>query len=102
MERIGRKFLVLYLTDWQIRLLKDTLGVHQNHLTIPLEENAVVRYGVGLPKRSDIERMYLTDWQKREIMDEAGESCDYIELENAIVTKYGVQCDIDVGIQIKK
>jgi len=32
--------------------------------------------------------MYLTDWQKREMMDEAGISCNFIELDDEVVPRF--------------
>jgi hypothetical protein len=37
--------------------------------------------------------MYLTDWQKREIEAEAGEKCDFVELDKNSITRYGVPPD---------
>jgi len=90
MEVKGRKFLVLYLTDWQTRMVKDFLGVDCHYWTVPIEGSTNTRYGVGAPSRRNVKLMYLTDWQKREIEAEAGEKCDYIELEPNIITKYGI------------
>jgi hypothetical protein len=90
MEVKGKKFLVLYLTDWQTRMIKDFLGVDCHYWTVPIDGDPVVRYGVRFSRNPKVKKMYLTDWQKREIEDEAGESCDFIELEEGIIVKYGV------------
>ncbi len=92
MEVRGKKVLILYLTDWQRRMVKDFLGVDCYYWEVPIGCGGppVVRYGVRFPMNPNAKRMYLTDWQKREIKDEAGESCDFIELEPGTINDYGV------------
>jgi len=86
----SKKVLVLYLTDWQKRMVKDFLGVDCNYWTVRLGNEPVVRYGVVIPKDPKVKKMYLTDWQKREIEEEAGESCNFIELKKGRIPKYGI------------
>lgn len=93
MEIKGKKVLVLYLTDWQMRMVRDFLGVDCHYWTVALVKHPVVLYGVRFPKNPKVKRMYLTSWQKREIMDETGEFCEFIELEKGVVTKYGIPPD---------
>lgn len=89
MEFKGVKFLVLYLTDWQVRMVKDFLGVECHYWRVPIKSKPVAKYKVELAANPKLKKMYLTDWQKREIKDECGECCDYIELTEGIMTDYG-------------
>jgi len=87
---VGRKKLLrLYLTDEQIRMVKDSLGVDCHVWEVPIDA-PVLRYGIRDAKNPKVKRMYLTDWQKREMMDEAGIVCNFIELEKGIIVKYGM------------
>lgn len=90
MELEGKKFLVLYLEDWQMRMVKDFLGVDCHTWTVPIEKGPVVRYMVRTPARVNSKRMYLTEWQRKEIADVAGESCEFIELVKGTIPKYRV------------
>ena len=90
MEVKGRKFVVLYLTDWQIRMVKDFLGIECHVWTVPIGDGPVMKYGVFPPPSSFTKKMYLTDWQIREIRAETGECCDYIELELKMIPIYSV------------
>jgi hypothetical protein len=93
MEIKGKKYIVLYLTDWQKQMVKDFLGVDCNYYQIPIEKKPpiVPMYGVRVPTNPQYKKMYLTDWQMREMKDEAGISCDFIELEkDSINLKYGM------------
>jgi hypothetical protein len=93
MEFKGEKFLVLYLTDWQIRMVKDFLGVECHYWRVPIKNNPVVRYKVEVSANPKVKKLYLTDWQKREIRAESGECCDFIELDEGLITEYGVPID---------
>ena len=79
----GVKTLVLYLEDWQKRMIKDFLGKVCDTYEVSIEDPAVWRYGV--PTRKDTKRMYFTDWQIREMRDEAGVVCDFVELHKDII-----------------
>lgn len=81
MELKGKEYLVLYLTDWQKRMIKDFLGVDCDRWEVKLGPDAAVRYGVFPPSDPKVKRMYFADWQRREIRDEAGVDCDFIELD---------------------
>ncbi|MCZ7398088.1 MAG: hypothetical protein O8C62_00140 [Candidatus Methanoperedens sp.] len=91
MEIKGKKFIVLYLTDWQKRMTKDFLGTDCNYIQVPIDKGPpVLLYGVRFPTTPEVKRMYLTDWQIREMKDEAGISCDFIELKkDPHIVKYG-------------
>ena len=78
MLKNGVKTVVLYLEDWQKRMVKDFLGVDCNTYEVPLSDPSVFKYGV--PTSEKLKRMYFTDWQIREMKDEAGVSCEFIEL----------------------
>lgn len=90
MEIGGKKILRLYLTDEQIRMVKDSLGVDCHVWEVPIDTNGGTKYGIREPKNPKVKKMYLTDWQMREMMDEAGTCCNFIELEKGIIVRYGV------------
>lgn len=90
MELQGKKFVVIYLTDWQKRMVKDFLQKECHAWKVPIDD-PVVKYGVRPTPEGRVKKMYLTDWQVREIRTEAGVCCDYIELEKEIAhTLYGI------------
>lgn len=89
MEIMGKKILRLYLTDWQRRMVTDTLGVDCHVWEVPIE-GTVIEYGTRTPQNPKVKKMYLTDWQKREMMDEAGVACNFIELEKGTIVRYGM------------
>lgn len=78
MEIKGVKTLVLYLEDWQKRMIKDFLGVDCNSYEVAITTPVQMKYGV--PTHTESKRMYFTDWQIREMRDEAGVVCEFIEL----------------------
>ncbi len=80
MLRKGVKTLVLYLDDWQKRMVKDFLGVDCDtyEVEIGTPTGPVPKYGI--PVHLESKRMYFTDWQIREMRDEAGVVCEFIEL----------------------
>ena len=84
MLRNGVKTVVLYLEDWQMRMIKDFLGVDCDTYTVELGGHpGVLRY--GLPVHEESKRMYFTDWQIREMKDEAGVSCEFVELHKDVI-----------------
>ena len=90
MELKGKKYLVLYLTDWQKRMIKDFLKIDCHTWMVPID-GGNVKYGVGIRGNKKVKRMYLDDWQIREMKDEAGVSCEFIELDDdQIHMLYGV------------
>ena len=90
MEQKGKKFLVLYLTDWQKRMVKDFLNIECNTWRVPVNDPQL-KYGIGLPTNPKVKKMYLTDWQIREMKQETGVYCEFVELEKRIVkTLYGL------------
>lgn len=92
MEVRGKKFVTIYLTDWQKRMVKDFLGVECDTWTVAIDSGPVIRYfGPGVSSREldpKAKRMYFTDWQKREIKDVTGEECDFVELHPDVIAKY--------------
>lgn len=80
MEKEGKKVFVMYLTNWQRRMVKDFLGVDCHCWEVPIDGMAIL-YGVRIPKDVKVKRMYLTNWQIREMKDETGHACNFIELE---------------------
>lgn len=84
----GEKFVILYLTDWQMRMVKDYLGSDCHYLEIPVKDVPVVLYKVIPGTDPGAKKMYLTDWQKRELRDEAGFVCDFIELTKDVLPRF--------------
>ena len=78
----GVKTLVLYLEDWQKRMIRDFLGVDCDTYEVPIEDPMVLKYHVLPPEGTHAEskRMYFTEWQIREMKGEAGKACEFIEL----------------------
>jgi hypothetical protein len=100
----GENVVILYLEDWQKRMIHDFLGVHCDHWHVPVEVAMGVMYGAptvegatnlkyGVPTETPVKskRMYLTNWQMRELRDEAGVTCDFIELTKGLNVRYGVK-----------
>jgi hypothetical protein len=77
------KTVVLYLEDWQKRMVKDFLGIDCNTYKVEIADPVIFRYGV--PTNEGLKRMYFTDWQIREMKDIAGASCEFIELHKDTV-----------------
>ncbi|MDQ1252520.1 MAG: hypothetical protein QG646_1641 [Euryarchaeota archaeon] len=85
----GKNVVILYLENWQRRMIKDFLGVECDIWEFPVEEADNMKYGSPFPS-SKFKRMYLTGWQMRELRDEAGITCDFVELTKEIIPKYRV------------
>lgn len=80
MIRKGVKTLVLYLEDWQKRMIKDFLGVECHTYEVEIgKPSPVMKYGLP-PSHEGVKRMYFTEWQIREMRDEAGVVCEFLEL----------------------
>jgi hypothetical protein len=88
MERDKKQWFLLYLTDWQMRMVHDILKIKCHFLEIPIESGPVLKYGIRKPKDPKLKRMYLTEWQKNEMMDETGAVCNYIELDADLIGKF--------------
>jgi hypothetical protein len=85
----GVKTVVLYLEDWQKRMVKNFLGVDCDTYTVKLEKPVQLRYAILTSDK--LKRMYFTDWQIREMRDEAGVACEFVELHKDVaVAMYGV------------
>lgn len=80
MIRNGVKSVVLYLEDWQKRMIKDFLGVERNTYEVEIGKPSPVTHKYGIPTHEESKRMYFTDWQIREMRDEAGVVCEFLEL----------------------
>jgi hypothetical protein len=93
----GVKSVVLYLEDWQQRMIKDTLGIECNTYTVDVNVpgDPIVRYKVVTPSEdAALKRMYFTDWQIRELRDLTGVHCEFIELHpDAIRMLYAAPYD---------
>ncbi|MFA4973032.1 MAG: hypothetical protein WC683_10480 [bacterium] len=90
MEIEGKQHVALYLTDWQIRMIKDVLGIETQVWNVPVTSPPVLKY---MPPKAravppTAKRMYLTEWQCKEIKDETGEDCEFVELTSEIVPRY--------------
>jgi hypothetical protein len=87
----GKEIVVLYLEDWQKRMIKDFLGVDCNSWNMSIDDSLKMLYAPAFPHKEIInKRMYLTEWQMRELRDEAGITCDFIELtKEASIVMYG-------------
>ena len=83
MLKNGVKTVVLYLEDWQKRMVKDFLGIDCNTYEVALTVPPIFKYGVPIHEES--KRMYFTDWQIREMKDVAGVSCEFIELHKDVI-----------------
>lgn len=90
MEIDGKQHLALYLTDWQMRMIKDVLGVETHVWTVPVDNNPVLKYRGPESRRTPpkVQRMYLTEWQRKEIKDTTGEECEFVELIAGIQPRY--------------
>jgi hypothetical protein len=93
MEIDNVQYLVLYLTDWQKRMVHDILKSECDYLRVPVKERIIPMYGIRIPKNPKLKKMYLTEWQKNEMMDETGAVCNFIELDSSLVphiVRYGM------------
>ena len=93
----GKEKIVLYLEDWQIRMIKECLGADCENWIVDVEQTASqrpsVKYMVWPPANMNVKRMYLTGWQRREIKDSTGHDCRFIELVESAISRYGVPSD---------
>jgi hypothetical protein len=83
MLKNGVKTVVLYLEDWQKRMVKDFLNIDCNTYEVTIGVPHIFKYGV--PVHEESKRMYFTDWQIREMKDETGVSCEFIELHKDVI-----------------
>lgn len=101
MEIKGRKFVSIYLTDWQMRMVKDFLGLDCHQWTVEVTGGPVMRYmGPGMKKEEldpQAKRMYLEGWQRQEVHDATGETCEFVELHHGHLLKYKAPALADVG-----
>lgn len=86
MEVNGRKYMILYLTDRQIKEVGDFLGARCPGWVIATGNGngpivSFVAQCYGPPK---VKKMYLTEKQRRELMAESGEYRDYVELKKEL------------------
>jgi len=83
-ENTGR-VVSIYLEDWQTRLIEDVTGKKAHIWQIPVEGPVVSMYAAVHQRQVDPNetRMYLTSWQKTQLSDEAGMTCDFIEISKA-------------------
>jgi hypothetical protein len=95
----GKKVVVLYLEDWQKRMVKDFVGIECDRWVVPVVEGeANTMYRSLVPSNSENKRMYLTDWQMKEVKDEVGATCEFVELTKnfinvSAIRPYGVQTE---------
>jgi len=63
-----RNQLVLYLEDWQMRMVKDFLHTACDRLILPIDGEPRPKYNGPPPageKPSPNKKMYLSEWQNR-------------------------------------
>jgi hypothetical protein len=89
MLKNGVKTLVLYLEDWQRRMIKDFLHIDCDKYEVTID-GFPAQHKYGVPTNEELKRMYFTDWQIREMRDETGVSCEFIELHKKFISRYGV------------
>jgi len=89
----GVKTLVLYLEDWQMRMVKDFLGIDCDTYEVSFPGSSPHIHMYGVPAHEESKRMYFTGWQIREMRDEVGVVCEFVELtkEPHIVPLYMVR-----------
>jgi|WetSurMetagenome_2_1015567.scaffolds.fasta_scaffold448031_2 hypothetical protein len=94
MIRDGKRVVILFLENWQKRMIKDFLGADCDSWEVPIEEGIKIMYGSPTVKTVDYKKMYLTDWQMKELRDEAGIICDFVELRKidnvGAIYRYGL------------
>lgn len=93
MIRNDKKVVMLYLEDWQKRMIKDFLGADCDAWEVTIEEGMKVMYGSPTTPEVEHKRMYLTTWQQKEVRDEIGITCDFVELKKDLVyfiVRYGL------------
>lgn len=94
MIRDGKRVVILFLENWQKRMIKDFLGVDCDSWEVPIEEGIKIMYGSPTMEPVDYKKMYLTDWQMKELRDEAGIICDFVELRKidsvGAIFRYGL------------
>jgi hypothetical protein len=94
MLRKGIKTLIIYLEDWQKRMIKDFLGVDCNTYEVEIGTPAKAVPPYGVPTDESLKRMYFTGWQIREMRDEAGVVCEFIELHKSNINlMHGISTD---------
>lgn len=85
------KCVEIYLTNWQMRMVKDLLGVECTSWTVPICDNKKIRYSVPLPGTvGDLPRLYFTDSQIRQIQDATGCLAHFTILDKSGWRKYRV------------
>ncbi|MBK8259402.1 MAG: hypothetical protein IPK82_42945 [Polyangiaceae bacterium] len=92
MEIQGKKYVSIYLTDPQMRMVRDFLGLNCHQWLVEVSTSPIMRYMAPRLRKEQLDagakRMYLEDWQKAEIKDLTGEECDFVELTHASNLKY--------------
>lgn len=84
----GKNVVVLYLEDWQKRMIKDFIGVECDRWDLPISTSPTMSaYACPNPFSPS-----KHNWQRKELRDEAGVTCDFVELGIDIETNntYGV------------
>jgi len=86
----GKEYVLIYLTDWQVRMVEDFCHMTCRVWKVPVKDGIGPRYMGPQDTGSGAKRMYLEDWQRMEIKATTGRECYYIELdEPECQTKYG-------------
>jgi hypothetical protein len=87
---MAKKIVSIYLEDWQVRLIKDVSGQVCHIWDITVEVGPMPLYGVHQPVNPKEKRMYLTTWQKTQLFDEAGFTCNFVEIKPGMIFRYGL------------
>jgi len=86
----GKEYVLIYLTDWQIRMVEDFCHMTCRVWKVPVENSNGPRYMGPDAVGSGAKRMYLEEWQRMEIRATTGDDCHYVELdEPECYQKYG-------------
>jgi hypothetical protein len=94
MTHNNKKVVTLHLESWQKKMTTDLLGIENEDMVLPIEEGKNLIYGVHGHTPYLEHRMYLTEDQMKQIKDEAGQSCDFIELKKgARNLMYGISTE---------
>jgi len=77
---MSKKYVHIYLEDWQMRMVKDVLGETCATYTVEIDSGIGMLYAPPRPFTGDVHRMYLTEWQIKLVRAATGGDCEYVEL----------------------
>jgi hypothetical protein len=85
-ERTMRR-LEVYLEDWQMRVVRDVLGVTCHVWRPAVNGDLNLLYYVRTAEDPAMPRLYLESWQQRQLRDEAARICDFVVLQKSQIGK---------------